>query len=274
MISVFVSAPSLITEGIEDWATASAIFSGEKEYTPEPVTKYKPTLLPPNERRRATAMIRLAFHACEQTIADSNYSGDQLASVFASSGGDDDVVDQICLTLLQEDRPVSPIQFHNSVHNSASGYWSIATKSHLPAQSVSTGGATFIEGLIEAMTFVALENKPLLFVAYEQPAPEPLFVGREVQKPFGFSLILAPETSGNTLAKIDLSLDTGNKMQGSHQETKLENETLEQLRLQSPAAKSLTLANALIQKNKQALIFNRSNGGVATVNFEPMASCK
>ena len=270
-IGAYLSAPALITPGIEDWATAVASLKGEREYQSSDLEKYKPNLLPPNERRRATAMIRLAFHAGEQTLAQSSYNAEQLASVFASSGGDDDIVDQICMTLLQADRPVSPIQFHNSVHNSASGYWSIATKSHHLSQSVSAGRATFIEGLTEAMVLVALENQPVLFIVYEQPAPEAMFIGRQVEQPFAASFILSSEAPVNSLSKISLftSEEVTGKAEKDRVESVCDNQGLERLRLSSPAARSLPLLQAIVNDQTADLCFKNAGKRNVVLHCEP-----
>lgn len=265
MTSVYVSAPTLIAEGIENWSTAKAILQGSENYNPQPLIKYKPTLLPPNERRRATTLVRLAFQVCEQCLEASEFTGEQLASVFASSGGDDDIVDQICLALLQPERPVSPTQFHNSVHNSASGYWSIATQSNAISQSVSAGQATYIEGLLEAMMLAISNNIPVMFVGVEHPAPEALFEGRGVRKPFAGAMVLSAAKTNQALAKITLTLNTA-----SANETTMDDTLLEQLRQSSPVAKALPLLQALVRDNETTLNFDGANQSTVQVHCQPL----
>ncbi|MET0042628.1 MAG: beta-ketoacyl synthase chain length factor, partial [Candidatus Thiodiazotropha sp. 6PLUC3] len=81
--------------------------------------------------------IKIALQAAEEALRDYSDS-EGVLSVFSSSEGDLDIIDQICLALSQEDRPVSPTQFHNSVHNAPAGYWSIGSGSH--QGSTSLGG--------------------------------------------------------------------------------------------------------------------------------------
>ena len=71
-------------------------------------------------------------------------------TVFASSGGDSEVLDKICTALTLPDRPVSPTQFHHSVHNTPAGYWSIATGCTQPSLSLSAYDSSFSAGLLEA----------------------------------------------------------------------------------------------------------------------------
>src|SRR5690606_40428753 len=84
---------------------------------------------------------------CEDLLRDNPVSIRRCAAVFASSGGDYPIIDQICKALCEPERLVSPTQFHNSVHNSAAGYWSIATGSRAPSTSISAFDDTFAAGL-------------------------------------------------------------------------------------------------------------------------------
>ena len=53
-----------------------------------------------------------------------------LPSVFTSAHGDLAVNDYMCATLATQPTAISPTRFHNSVHNAAAGYWTIATGCH------------------------------------------------------------------------------------------------------------------------------------------------
>ena len=50
-----------------------------------------------------------------------------LATVFSASGADGHNCHALCEQLATDDRQLSPTRFHNSVHNAAAGYWSVAT---------------------------------------------------------------------------------------------------------------------------------------------------
>ena len=53
-----------------------------------------------------------------------------LPSVFTSAHGDLAVNDYMSSTLATQPTAISPTRFHNSVHNAAAGYWTIATGCH------------------------------------------------------------------------------------------------------------------------------------------------
>ena len=73
----------------------------------------------------------------------------------------------MCATLARTPTLISPIKFHNSVHNAAAGYWSIGTGSLAPYTAISAFEYTFAAGLLEAATQVVCEHRPVLYVAFD-----------------------------------------------------------------------------------------------------------
>ena len=59
---------------------------------------------------------------------------------------------EICQALALAAREVSPTRFANSVHNAAAGYWSIATGSMMESNVLCAFDASFVAGLLDAMT--------------------------------------------------------------------------------------------------------------------------
>ena len=141
--------------------------------TPEP-KRYQPQSLPRNERRRATDLVRLSFRVLEMLPDDMDRQN--LNAVFASSGGDYDVVDRISRGLATPEKQISPTDFHNSVHNAAAGYWSIASQCHRASTSISAGDESFSVGLQEATLLCLAEQRMTILVAYDVAPPEPLAV--------------------------------------------------------------------------------------------------
>src|SRR3546814_5260866 len=140
---------------ISDWSSdvcssdlARGVLRGEATFQPEPLAPYAPPLLPPNERRRATPVVRQAFRVAEEAIAGRD-AGD-LATVFAGSDADMAILQRISAALATPERIVSPTDFHNSVHNAAAGYWGIGTGSRAPSTTLAGYDASFALGLLEA----------------------------------------------------------------------------------------------------------------------------
>ncbi len=264
MIRVHVNAVGLAAPGLEGWAEGRKVLTGEEPYVPQPLDRYKPRLLPPNERRRATELVRVVFRACEDAIDGSNLDPSSLAGVFASSGGDYPIVDQICRALRQPQRAVSPTQFHNSVHNAAAGYWSIATGSRAPSTSLAGYDGSFSAGLLEAAAQVSLEGWPTLLAVYDIPPPPPLLAKRPILNPFAIALILTAEPDDTSVGALTL-LPNAN----SDSESRIADTTLDAVRLANPAARSLPLLQALARNSSQQLQFTTSTGGILAVEFTP-----
>jgi 3-oxoacyl-(acyl-carrier-protein) synthase len=116
-------------------AHGQAVLAGREAHLPAPSVLPAPMVLPPNERRRASRVVRVALAsglaALEQAGADP--SG---VAVFAASTADGHNCHALCETLASSDQRVSPTRFHNSLHNTPAGYWSIATGAMAASQSL------------------------------------------------------------------------------------------------------------------------------------------
>ncbi len=178
MITCYVESVGLAAPGLASWSAAQPILSGSAPWLPTLELPYAPNLLPPNERRRATALIRQAFRAGEDALSGAAREVGELATVFASADADLAVLNRLCTVLAQPLRQLSPTDFHNSVHNAASGYFSIAIRSMATATTVAAFDAGFAAGLLEAATLATVEACDALLIAYDVMAPAPLLAAR------------------------------------------------------------------------------------------------
>ena len=119
---------------------------------PPPAARPAAATIPPNERRRAPESVLLAAEAAGQAVAMSGRDAATLACVFSSSHGDQPITDYMCATLARAPAELSPIRFHNSVHNAPAGYWTIAVGCREPSTAVSAQRASFGAGLLEAVS--------------------------------------------------------------------------------------------------------------------------
>lgn len=209
MTEVYVNGVGLIAPGMPDWRTAREVLRGEREHEPARLPRPDAGMLPANERRRAANSVRWALAAAQEAVSASSYRADEVATVFATSDGDGETLHHLCEALASPPREVSPTRFHNSVHNAAAGYWSIAAGSRHPSTSLCGYDATFAAGLIEAACQVWTERVAVLLVAYDLPFPPPLFAVRPVAEPFAVALVLAPEPSPGTLACCRITVGSG-----------------------------------------------------------------
>src|SRR6185437_4923435 len=103
---------------------------------------------------------------------------------------------EICMTLASGERQLSPTRFHNSVHNAASGYWSIAAAATSASSVLCAYDASFGAGLLEALTQVVVDRTSVLLVAYDAGYPEPLRAARPIPDAFGVAMVLGPPDLG------------------------------------------------------------------------------
>lgn len=201
MMEAWILGVSLCGPGLDGWAASRPILAGEQAYLPHPVQPAVPAILPPNERRRTGAAVRLALHLAQAASAMAGIAAGDIASVFATSNGDGVVMHAI-LDTLASGAPISPTQFHNSVHNAGAGYWSIATGSCRPTSCLSGHDATAAAGLLNAVAAVAVEQEPVLLCVYEVPLAEPLASRHPTAPSFGAGLVLAPSPAERTLGRL------------------------------------------------------------------------
>ncbi|MHB8743752.1 MAG: beta-ketoacyl synthase chain length factor [Sulfuricaulis sp.] len=190
--------------------------------------------LPSAERRRAGLVVKLTMAAGFEAVRHAGANPAQLATVFASSGGDCDNCHHILETLASSDRAVSPTRFHNSVHNAPSGYWSIATDCMAPSTSLGAYDATFAAGILETATQALAGGKLCMLLAFDTAYPGPLNALRPIPFAFGVAMVLNPFKTTAAIASLSLTLSQTTA-------TVMADEQLEYLRKRVPAARSLPL---------------------------------
>ena len=230
----------LLGPGLADWPGAAAVLRGAQPYAGARTVLPAPQLLPPAERRRATAAIKLTLAVGLEALAmAARRPTDDLRTVFAASGGDGANCHAICEALAGDDRLISPTRFHNSVHNAAAGYWGIATHSMAPAAVVSAPHeGSFAAGLIEALTEVAATGDDVLFIAHDTEYPEPLRFTRPIPDNFAVALLLSARGCASSVARIELDVHAPFTEAPADA---LDDAELEALRRAIPAARALTL---------------------------------
>src|SRR5205085_2480709 len=183
-------------------------------------------------------IVKLTLATGLEAIAAAGLHAADLPSVFSSSGGDGENCHAICEMLASDDRQISPTRFHNSVHNAAAGYWSIATGAMTASSVLCAFDASFGAGLLEALAQVVTENTRSVLLACDTVYPEPLYSTRPIPDAFGIALVLSPQRSTPALAKIAVNLT-------EVPADRLDNAALERLRLAIPAARGLPLLRSL-----------------------------
>ena len=202
-------AVGVLAPGIGSLPELLALQRGGPHGTSAALDLPPPAALAAAERRRASQVVRLTLACAAQALQTSPFPVDALRLVFASDEGTGEVCQQLLETLATT-RQVSPLLFHNSVHNAPSGYFSIAYQNHQSATSVSLGQESFASGLLCAASEARVSGQPVLLLAYDPVMTEPMDSLLPVVQPTATAWIIAsgsPPSSGQAaLASFELSL--------------------------------------------------------------------
>jgi hypothetical protein len=251
MLSAYIQGIGLIGPGLADWQTGARAIAGEEPYLPRPTTVPAPEGLPAAERRRTGSTVKLALSVAQQAIAAAGVDPVGIPSVFTSSGGDGLICHEICETLASADRQLSPTRFHNSVHNAAAGYWSLATGATAASTALCAHDGSFTAGLLEALALVSVDRVTVLLNAYDTGYPEPLRGKRPLPDSFAVALILTPDPSPNARARITASLCEPGAVSD-----RLPQPELETLRISLPAARGLPLLRLLARRENGDVVID------------------
>lgn len=245
-LSAYLSGLGVLAPGLPDWATAQSILSGHSDYQEAPTVLPAPEGLLAAERRRASRFIKLALGVAAQAVACAEVDPADLATVFSASGGDGHNCHVLCETLAGADRQISPTRFHNSVHNAAAGYWSIAARARGPCQVLAAHDASFAAGLLEALVQIATGAERVMLVSYDVEYPEPLHAVRPFLDAAGIALVLSARAERRSLVRLDVRLDDGAT-------SEMSDPKLERLRQGNPAMRGLPLLDAVARRQPCAV---------------------
>lgn len=265
-LTVFVEGIGLLGPGLSNWAQGRQCLDASVPYKAGRCILPLPMALPPAERRRAGAVVKVSLAVGQEAVAASGLQADALPSVFSSSSGDAVNCHEICSALASGDRLISPTRFHNSVHNASSGYWSISSGAMASSSVLCARDASFSAGLLEAMTQVVVENRAVLLVAYDTDYPEPLRSARPVPDTFGVGLVLSPQRSDHSHARWTLTPSAC--LTGAAADC-LDDSALEQVRKSIPAARCLPLIRSVAMQSTGTVVLDYLEGLQLAVQVSP-----
>ena len=202
---VSVNAVGVLAPGLPDWEAARAVLAKQRGFVASVLDAPQPNCLASAERRRSSPTVRLAIAAAEQALRQTSLMPQDMAMVFSSYEAAGLITHQLCETLA-DSRDVSPTQFHNSVHNAPSGYYTIAMNAKRAASSVCRGEWSFAAGLLNAAAQAVADNIAVLYVCYDSPLPTPMCDVMPVVEATAIALVLLPFDDIKSLATWDLSI--------------------------------------------------------------------
>lgn len=213
MTSVDLVGIGVWSDEFSGWEQLCARFAGKPAREQEPL---KPELISARERRRAPMSVKMAVEVMDQACRMAGADRSSIATVYAGAYGDLQNTDNMCRTLADSPRALSPTRFHNSVHNAATGYWAIATGAHSPASAISAYDNSAGMVILEASSQVIAENTPVLAVVQELAAPNAYRPFYEAEHPFSAALLMQPRASGaSPLASLSVNVQPRSDAQTS-----------------------------------------------------------
>lgn len=168
MPTVYVDGVGLWAQGFRDAATWA---SGEAD---QAVVEPPASILAAALRRRATPLTRMAVEVAAQAADQAGAALAESPLVFGSALGEVACATEIIASFREVGGLPSPTRFHNSVHNTAVGYLSIATGNRHGASAVAAGSATTAAALIEAAILLAERGGSVLLLLADEAIPAPL----------------------------------------------------------------------------------------------------
>jgi hypothetical protein len=192
VLEVWIEGIAFWSPALPGWDRAAPALRGEVPAATAGARRPAGALLAANERRRAPDSVLLALEVAQAAVQTSGRAADSLASVFTSAYGDLPIVDALCRTLAGDPLQLSPLRFHHSVHNAASGYWAIGSGSRQASTALAGGAHSFAAGLLEAMGACIADQRATLLVGFDTEARGPLASVNASRGLLGVALVLAP----------------------------------------------------------------------------------
>lgn len=204
--SIWVQGIGAWAPGLADWSAWRAMLRGAGEPDTNAPARPKPGRLAAGERRRVSTHVLAAIEVADQAVVMSGHDAADLPCIFSSAHGDASTMDYMCTVLADTPQHLSPTRFHNSVHNAAVGYWTIASHCHAASNAVAAGASSFGAGLLEAAVQALTEKQPVLLVAHDQPGSGPLGAVLGTSHTFACALVLSPHATDTAMARLEFTL--------------------------------------------------------------------
>lgn len=154
-------------------------------------------------RRRATPLTRMAVEVLEQATTHADCDPASVPTVWATAHGEHTPAIKLLEMMQRGAGKLSPTLFHNSVHNTAGGYASIATGNVAPSTTVTGGGELVASALLEAWCLLERSGRDVALVLADEPL-QPPFDRVDVRTPLAIALLLSrrPERALGVLTEF------------------------------------------------------------------------
>jgi len=153
-------------------------------------------------RRRASSLTRMVAEVAAQAVDQAGVDLAGVPLVLGSALGEIACATEIVASFRDEGGLPSPTKFHNSVHNTAVGYLSIAAGNRLGATAVAAGPDTAAMALLEAALQLAECGGVALLLLADEALPGPL-QGWGTYRSAAVALLLTAEPTARSRARLE-----------------------------------------------------------------------
>ncbi|MEO5769251.1 MAG: beta-ketoacyl synthase chain length factor [Polyangia bacterium] len=173
--------------GLGAWTPGFPDAASWRQAQPRAEVISPPPRLPARLRRRASLLTRMVAEVAAQATEQAGVSLQGLPVVMGSAYGELMTTMEM-LEEMETGQPLSPSRFHNSVHNTATGYLSMAADNQAPCTALAAGNDTVAMVLQEALALLADRGGDVLVVLADEQLP--LEISSTSQPPLAAALLL------------------------------------------------------------------------------------
>jgi hypothetical protein len=214
--------------------------------------------LPPALRRRATLLTRMVAEAAVQAAEQAGVELGVEPLVFGSAHGEIETAVEMMRSFEGPVGLPSPTRFHNSVHNTAVGYLSIATGNRGFVTALAAGRETTAATLLEASALIAVEGGGALVLLADEPVPAP-FDREPRYLPAAAALYVRGERSARTRATLSALGSGGGSVAA-----------LDPRWAHHPCGGGLALVRAIVRGERGPVALAPADAGAWKVDVEPL----
>ncbi|MGB1016235.1 MAG: beta-ketoacyl synthase chain length factor [Nannocystaceae bacterium] len=152
-------------------------------------------------RRRTSFLTRMAVATFAEARAKAGSDGSQIPVIFGSVYGEIATTYELLRQLGEgPGAALSPTKFHNSVHNTAPGYLSIACQNRNINTAITAGWSTLAMGMVEAAALLQTraDIPEVALVVAEEAMPEELAQAGATYDSLAVALVVARTPTGHS----------------------------------------------------------------------------
>ncbi len=169
MNSIFIHSASLVFPHIYTEEQLSSHFNNGMPVTDEQkVTIPASDFLPSRVKRRMSRLTQMVIHTTYQAREVAGLLDTDLPLILGTANGEIEAMGSILQTMFSDPPYISPSLFHNSVHNTAAGYWSILGKKHQGSTTITAGDLTGEYSLLDAISRLDTRTKLIQLTAGDE----------------------------------------------------------------------------------------------------------